>query len=75
LLRKVLGGVSEVVGKVVHVGDVSSELKYVVVRGVVGLLFLFQAFLFLFYFIIGFRYFLFLILFLGVILFNLRIIM
>jgi hypothetical protein len=64
----------EVVGEVVHVRNITFELRYVAVRGVVGLLFLFWAF-FLFYFIIGFRYFLFLNLFLGVILFDLRIIM
>jgi hypothetical protein len=63
-----LGGVSEVVGEVVHVCDVTSELKYVVVCGVAGLLFLF-------YFIIRFWYFLLFILFLRVVLFNLRIIM
>jgi hypothetical protein len=56
LLWQVVVGVSEVVGEVDHVGDVISQLKYVIVGGVAGLLFLFYAFFFLFYFIIGFWY-------------------
>jgi hypothetical protein len=41
-----LGGVSEVVGEVVHVCDVTSELKYVVVRGVAGMLDTSQTYLY-----------------------------
>jgi hypothetical protein len=41
----------KIVGEVVHVVDVTFELEYVTVRSVAGMLFLFQTFLFLFYFI------------------------